>query len=281
MTVGIAAISQEDTDSKVVLAADRMITTGQNPQIEYEHTKSKIETVHDNGVVSCMAVASGTVSFIEAFFHRLNQKLDDSDPVDVQDIAQHAKEAYTELGQETVENQVLSKFGIELSDLTEKQEEYDSEVLQALLKDVAEGQNDYSRQLEVVLGGIDGFGAQIYAIQDFDLNPQNKIGYHAVGSGTQPARAAFIRNSYNTKSDIKEGILNTIEAKTRSEDARGVGGEMDLAIVNQPSNGQECCVMLDDDEKEEWESLYEEIVEAEKDARKGVINQDDLEYTHE
>ena len=278
MTVGIAAISQECRNPKVVLAADRMITTGQNPQLEYEHTKSKIQIVYDNDVVSCMGVASGAVSFIEDFFYRLEDKLDDSEPVSVRDIAEKARDAYTELGQDTVENQVLSQLGFELSDLSEDQEKFDSDVLGAMLEDVAEVQNEYAQQLGVVLGGIDGFGGQIFSIENFDLNPQNTIGYHAVGSGTHPARAAFIRNGYDTKSDLQEGILNTIEAKHRSEDARGVGSEMDLAVVTQPSEGEDCCIVLEDDEKTEWISLYEDVIEAEKEAREDVINRADLEF---
>lgn len=279
MTVGIAAIAQEDRDPKVIVAADRMITTGQNPQIEYEHTKSKIESIHDNGVVNCMGVASGTVSFIEDFFYRLDEKLDGSDPISVRDIAEKARDVYAQLGRDRVENQVLSQLDVELSDLTENQHEFDSEVLQALLQDVSDGQKEYAQQLEVVLGGIDGMGAHIFSIEGFDLHPQNNIGYHAVGSGTQPARAAFIRNGYDTTNDFKNGVLNTIEAKHRSEDARGVGSEMDLGVVTQPSDGADCCIVLDDEPKNKWRDLYEDIVGAEKEAREDIITQDDLEFS--
>lgn len=278
MTVGISVICQESTDPKVVLAADRMITTGRNPRIEYEHTKSKIQTIHDDDVVACMGVASGTVSFIEEFFHRLDEQISESEPLNIRDIAERGREVYTELGKDTVQNQVLDKLDISLNELSENRHDYDSDVLSSLLSDVAESQNDFASQLEVLIVGVDGFGGHIYSIQNFDMDPQNNIGYHAVGSGTQPARSVFIRNEYDTNESVKRAILNTIEAKNRSEEARGVGTEMDIAIVNQPTSGSQCCEVLTEPEKEQWEEIYEEIVDAELEARDGVISDNDLKY---
>lgn len=281
MTVGIAAICQEDTRPRVVFAADRMITTGQNPRIEYEHTKSKIQAVHDNGVVSCMGVASGTVSYIEEFFHRLEEKLDNGDPIAVRDIAEKANDAYTELGKDTVQNKVLDQFGIELESLSNNQNQFDTDILSGLLSDISEAQQDFASQLEVVLGGIDGSGGpQIFSIQAFDMNPQNNIGYHTIGSGTQPARSVFIRNQYDTTSNVKKGLLTTIESKYRSEEARGVGNELDVAVAKQPIEGETCCEVLDETRKGEWVDLYDDIVTAEQDAREDVIRDAGLEYTH-
>lgn len=278
MTVGIAVISQESSGPKVVLAADRMITTGRSPRIEYEHTKSKIQTIHDDEVVSCMGVASGTVSFIEEFFHRLENELSETEPLNVRDVAEKAREVYTELGQDTVQNQVLDKLDIDLSDLSENKHDYDSDVLSSLLSDVNEAQENFASQLEALIVGVDGFGGHIFSIQGFDMDPQNNIGYHAVGSGTQPARSVFIRNEYSTEESVDRAILNTIEAKHRSEEARGVGTEMDIAIVNQPAADADCCEVIDDSDKKEWEEVYQDIVDAEQEARDGVISDSGLKY---
>lgn len=280
MTVGIAAICQEDTTPKVVLAADRMITTGQNPQIEYEHTKSKIQTIHGDDVVTCMGIASGTVSFIEEFFKRLQDKLNEREPIDVRDIAKRGREAYTELGRDTIQHRYLDKFDIELKELANGNTELDSGVLTSFLKDIAEGQSEFSSQLEVVIGGIDGSGAHLYSVDGFDLEPHDTIGYHAVGSGTQPARSVFIRNEYDTTCSLKEGLISAIESKSRSEEARGVGADMDLAVVRSPNESGECCDVLDESHREEWEELYDDIVTAERDARDDIIKADDLEYEH-
>lgn len=278
MTVGIAAISQEEDDPKIVLAADRMITTGQNPRIEYEHIRSKIQSVHDNDVVSCMAVASGTVSFIEGFFDRLDDELSDSDPATVGQIAETARDQYATLGRKTVDNQVLSQFDLTISEITSGDPPFESEILSSILSDVADAQDRFSQQLEVVIGGIDGLGAHIYSIQNFDLDPQNTIGYHAVGSGTQPARSAFIRNEYDPRWGIDQGIINTIEAKRQSEEARGVGSEMDIAVVTMPEAGAECCVKFDEERKNKWTDLYGKIVDAENESREDTISEESVEY---
>lgn len=278
MTVGIAAICQEDKDPHVVLAADRMITTGVKPRIEYEHTESKIQTIHDNEVVNCMGVASGTVTYIEEFFDRLDEKLEGTEPTSVKDIAQRARDAYTELAQDTAENTVLDQLDISLSELSDLDEDRDSDVVASLLSDVADHQNDFANQLEVLLGGVDGLGAHLYSVEQFDLNPQNTIGYHAVGSGTQPAQSVFIRNSYDTSANVKRGILNVIEAKDRSEQARGVGTEMDLAIIQPPIEGEQCCEVFSEDRKREWVNLYERIIEEEQSVREDIISESALDH---
>lgn len=278
MTVGIAAICQEDSNPKVVIAADRMITTGSNPQIEYEHTRSKIQTLWDNDVVTCMAVASGTVSFIEAFFRDLNGKLENQSPASVEQIADKARETYTELGRTTVENQILSKFDLELSDLTGGDPNFESDILSTFLNDIADAQERFKNRLEILVGGIDGLGPQIYSVQNFDLDPQNTIGYHAIGSGNQPARSVFIRNQYSTNCRIERGIINTVEAKRQSEEARGVGAEMDIAVVNSPNSGVECCHTFDENLKEDWTEFYDDIKDAEDEAREETIREEDIEY---
>lgn len=278
MTVGIAAISQEGLDPKVVLAADRMITTGQNPQIEYEHTRSKIETLHDNSIVSCMAIASGTVSFIEQFFIKVEDEFSDEDPMSVKEIADKARDAYTEVGHETVENQVLEKFDLTIPELTNGETGFESDVLSSFLSDVADAQDDFSRQLEVLIGGVDPQGAHIYSIQGFDLSPQNTIGYHAVGSGTQPARSVFIRNEYSTQTDVNRSIINTIEAKVQAEEARGVGRKMDLAVVNRPEEGEQCCDEFSETKKNKWIDVYKDITEAEQKKRREFISDEDPTY---
>jgi hypothetical protein len=255
-----------------------MITTGQNPRIEYEHTRSKIKEVHDGDVVTCMAVASGTVSFIEQFFTNLDSRLSETDPTGIDHIAKEARKAYTEAGRNTVENQVLDKFGLEISDLTQGNTDFESDVLSSFLSDVSDAQDNFSQQLEVVLGGVDALGPRIYSIQNFDLDPQNTIGYHTIGSGTQPARSVFIRNEYDTDCDIDQGIISTIEAKKQAEEARGVGTEMDLAVINRAQDDSECCELFDRQKKAKWESLYNDIIEAEKEARQETINTESLQY---
>lgn len=271
MTVGIASICEENQTGKVVLAADRMITTGRNPRIEYEHTKSKIQTINDDDVVAAMAIASGTVTLIEEFFHRLNDKIDE--PTTVRDIARTGREVYTKLGKDTVQHERLDKLGIELDDLANNQDQFDQNVLSSLLGDVNDAQQEFASQLEVLIGGVDGMGCHLFSIQAFDMNPHNTIGYHAIGSGTQPARSVFIRNEHETSCDLTTAVINTIEAKHRSEEARGVGTEMDLAIVEMPQEGSDNCRMLED-EKDGWVDLYDEIVEAEREAREQTISEE-------
>ena len=132
--------------------------------------------------------------------------------------------------------------------------------------------------MEVVLGGIDALGPHIYSIQNFDLDPQNTIGYHTIGSGNQPARSVFIRNEYDTNCSIDQGIISTIEAKKQAEEARGVGTEMDLAVVNRAQDGAECCELFPRPKKAKWESLYSDIVEAEQEARQETISTESLDY---
>lgn len=275
MTVGIAAVCESNANNpKVVIAADRMVTSGRVTKIEYEHTKTKIEAVHDDDVVKCMGVTAGDISLSDDFFLKLNSRLDDNDPMQVEDIVDYAVDSYQDIITEAVNRQVLGPFNITLDELTSDEVSLESGTVQALMSDILDKKNEIVSNMNILLTGVDPLGTTLCSIPDGDVARHDSIGYHAIGSGRQPARTSFIRSEYDTFCSLDNALLSVVEAKTQSEGAQGVGEKMYIAIIDQDG-----CYQFGNSEIKDVVGLYDMIQDSEQDARKTVI--EDEEYIFE
>jgi len=276
MTVGIAAACCTDTaNPKIVIAADRMVTSGRVTKIEYEHTETKLRTVLNDDINTIMAVASGDTSLSDDFFHKLDEKLEDMDPFGSEQIIQEAVSAFQDMSTEAINRQVLGGFDMTVSELQTDEVNLDPETVQALVADVVEKRDEIVNGLTVMFGAIDAQGTHLTSIIRGDVARHDSIGYHAIGSGGQPARSSFIRSQYDTSCNIETALLSAVEAKRQSEAAQGVGNKMDIAVVSR-----EGCHDLAQDEIDEVVDLYDEIVDEEKTARENVIEEVDYRYIH-
>jgi len=259
---------------KIVIAADRMVTSGRITKIEYEHTETKLRVVHNDEVVQCMAVSAGDTSLSDDFFLKLGSKLEDDDPTTVEDIVAKATESYQDMITEAVNRQVLAPFDMDLSELKGSDVELESGTTQALIQDVVEKRDEIVANITVLLAGLDGLGSTLCSIPDGDVARHDSIGYHAIGSGRQPARTSFIRSQYDTECTLDDALLSVVEAKTQSEGAQGVGEKMDIAIIEQDRG----CYQFDEPEIEELVGTFEDILEAEENARQSIIADDPYSF---
>jgi len=288
MTVGLAAACNGGDDPQVVIAADRMITSGHATRIEYEHTKSKLDEVVDNQSASvdgvhCMAASSGTVSYVDKFFTKLKSKVRNTEPAGVEHIATMGAEVIQEMTRDRANRQVLNQFGISLEDLRNGRVAMEEDTIHNLLGEISNERGTILSQLDVLFAGIDHTGSNIYSIPDGNVSPHNRIGYHSIGSGRQPARSSFIRSRYDEDCSIEETLLSVTEAKRQSEEAQGVGAEMDIAIVS----GSRGCYNLSNEtettdgensEVEELLELHNRVAQAEMDAREEAIADADYDF---
>jgi len=290
MTVGIAAACEGSGEAHVVVAADRMITSGMVTRIEYEHTRSKLNVIVDDPDASvegvyCVALAAGTVAYSDAFFTKLNQKLDEIEPAGINHIAELGSQVIQEITRERGNKQVLNQFGITLEEIRDGSVNMSDEIITQLLSEVSEEQTRILEHLEVIFAGVDHTGANIYSIPDGNVAPHNTIGYHAIGSGAQPARSSFIRERYDPECDIEDSLLTVVESKIQSEEAQGVGARMDVSAISQ---SQGCYKLSDETDIEDGElselgelkKIYEEVKEAERDARAEALSSSDYEFSY-
>lgn len=278
MTVGIAAICEADTDDpKVVVAADRLVTSGRAARREYEHTSSKMLDVYGaDGASSCVAlgVGAGSVSLTDEVFYKVNQKIADDAPGMTRQIAQYAVTSLQQVVQETIERQVLSAQGLDLGTFNQIQGNMNPNVATGIYQDIIQKKEETLRQVNILLGGVDGNGAHIYNILNNDMSRNDSIGYLTVGSGAEPANSAFIRNRYDDTCELSDALLSVTEAKAQAEEAQGVGRDMDIAILHE--GGRED---LDSSQLEELRDIYDEIVDAEREARNDTVEENNYSFS--
>jgi len=275
MTVGIASLCEtEDDDSKVILSADRMVTTGLVAPIEYEHTESKMLPLVEDDELVVMGVGAGSLSFIDDFFYNLRNKIEEDNLENVREIAVESTDIFKDILHETINRQVLNPLGFELSDL-KNQQQFHPQVLQSLLQDVTEKQEQVYGSLQIMLVGIDKSGGHIYSVQNGDIARHDSIGYHSIGSGTHPAHSTFISNRYDSACDINNALLSVVEAKMQAEEAQGVGRDMDIAVISKDGFEE-----LDNGEIQKLRNIQEEIAEKQVQTRNKVINDNGYDYTN-
>jgi len=278
MTVGIGAICEANTEEpKVVVAADRLVTSGLAARREYEHTSSKMLDVFGaDGSSPCVAVGvgAGSVSLADEVFYKIDRKIANDSPGTTRQIADFGVVALQEVVQETIERQVLSPHDLDLDKFNTIQGQMNPNIVQGIYQEMMESKNEVLGRVNLLLAGVDGDGAHLYNIRHNDMSRNDSIGYLAVGSGAEPARSAFIRNRYDDTCELDDALLSVTEAKEQAEEAQGVGREMDIAVLTEDGRRD-----LSTEELKELRSVYEDIVDAEQSARDEAIEQNN--YTFE
>ena len=278
MTVGIAAICEANTDEpKVVVAADRLVTSGIAARREYEHTSSKMHelcgSTGDNGCVS-VGVGAGSVSFTDEIFFKLSQNLKQNPAESARDVAQDCTSALQVMVKETIERQVLSPHNLTLDTFNEKQGQMNPNIVQGIYQEMMEKKEEVLSQVSILLAGVDKRGAHIHNVRDNDMSRADSIGYLTVGSGAEPANSTFIRNRYDDTCSLSDALLSVTEAKAQAEEAQGVGRKMDISVLSGSGRHD-----LTEDELKELRKVYENVVEAERYARRGEIRQNNYTFT--
>lgn len=270
MTVGIVAACETDTmQSKVVFAADKMLTAQRASPIEYEHPGTKMTQVAPTADhLDVYLVYSGTVSHAKEFTDQLSATINnvrqETPNIGVRQIAKLADNTYSNFVQKRVQSVALDPLGLELSDL-QRQHKFKDNFFDSVWGDVQSVRKDVYDNLNVLLGGVDSGGAHIYGVDKTGLRNLNDTGYAATGSGVQPAESEFIRNEYNTECPLEDSLSLVVAAKMRAEDAQGVGKETDIAVAGVPAErlGQNEIDFLRDREKE--------IQDLQEEAKKEVL----------
>jgi len=278
MTVGIAAICEAETDSpKVVVAADRLVTSGRAARREYEHTSSKMLDVFGaDGSSPCVAVGvgAGSVSLADEVFYKIEGKISSNSPGTTRQIGEFAMEGLQEVVRETINRQVLSPHDLDLNTFNQIQNQMNSGVVQGMYQDIMEKKEETLSQVNILLAGVDGNGGHLYNILHNDMARNDSIGYLTVGSGGEPANSTFIRNRYDDSCSLSDALLSVTEAKSQAEEAQGVGREMDIAVISEDGRRD-----LDETEVSELRDIHDEIIEAEMEARNETVEQNSYDFS--
>jgi len=280
MTVGVAAIVEYGTDNpRVLLGADRMLTTRQLSAIEHEHSESKISALGEmlpSTNVQC--VVSGAISLGEELKNRIDRRIqaeaeeNGAQAIGVQYVAKCASEEYRRLVRNKIENWVLSSYGLELDDLS-KQHQFKDNFMNSILTEVENAENQINDNLSMLLGGVDTTGAYIYDISNNDHTSHVNPGYATIGSGTQPAQSEFIKVNYSKSCGLDKGMSVVGAALYEAQQASGVGGEVDIGVISFLSNDT-----LERGVVTELMDREETIVDAQEDLREDHVGENPIDW---
>lgn len=272
MTVGIAAVCEsEQNQPRIILAADRLVTTGMAARIEYEHTNSKMETVFVEDEITVMGVAAGSLSLADDMFYKIGGYIDNNSISSVREIVEYGVDSYHDMLKETIERQVLKPNGFTRESFNNRQQQLNPQIAQGIYQDMLEIQNKVESSLNILIAGVDDSGAHIYSIQGGDMARFDSIGYHCVGMGAEPANSAFIRTRYNDECSVDDALLAVVDAKIQSERAQGVGREMDISVLSR-GNIDQC------EDIGELRDIHEDVSDAEQEARGSVLDEKDYNF---
>ncbi len=233
MTVGIGALSNADADPKVVMAADRMVTVGKGSGIEYENTDSKLQVVVDSGGIVAMAIGSGSLTLIDDVIRRLENQMVTDPPKSMEELMEKARKAYQEMERETINNNVLSTFNIDMSDIMGEETNVPHQFQETIINDIASVRETIRENVNILFGGVSDGSGYLFTLSSGDFTPYTNTGYCLVGSGSGSGQLTFIRNRYDPDdANLTEALFSVGEAKIQAEERQGVGQEMDVAIVS-------------------------------------------------
>jgi len=270
MTVGIAAICRNDDDPHVLVAADRMVTFGQQGGIEYEDTASKIIPVVTSNEVTAVGLGAGLSTYIDEIHQCTQQLLSDPNnqaPTTLRDAMDFLLTAYKVTVRETITNQVTAPLGYTLDDLRDQDVDVPEKIQESIAQQARDIREEAQQNVRFLLAGVGADGAGIFQVSGMDYTNFTDMGYSVVGSGSDSARLTFIRRRYDEYASYREGVFTVLEAKDQAEERQGVGQDMDLVSIGDDLH------RFDTGEKETLRQKLHKIEAEEREARKNVMEE--------
>jgi hypothetical protein len=248
MTVCIAAICEKG--ELAIIVSDRLLTS-EGMLLEFEHSTPKIVALTNN----CAAAIAGDMQVSTELFELARPKIDGVENATVSDVGKCVYDAFFELRQKKIEEDILRPKGIR--DLKEYHK-----LQKQLLRDVVlmiENQIDaFELELQVLVAGVEEDGAHIYCIEDpSDFTTYDARGYHAIGIGARHALTSLTVQGYDQKTSFAKAIMSTYEAKKIAEGAPHVGSKStNMMFISKSANA-----MVEAEDIEEFNNLYQTKVQ--------------------
>jgi len=266
MTVGIAAIAQSEDNPYAIVAADRMVTVGDEGGVEYEDTESKIEPFLQTDQTSAVVVGAGRTMLIDEIIDSLHTIVagEQSNITTARSAMNYVNAAYQQTIRNTISNQVFAPLGYRLEDLQDPDTHIPNEIQATVAEQAQNIRQQYQDRAQLIVAAVGNDGAGIFYVTGSDYTNASDIGYATIGTGYESASLTFIRREYDKNADYREGVFTVLEAKSQSEERQGVGQQMDMILI-QAGHQQ----VIDDTQT--LRNKLDEINRAERQARENVI----------
>lgn len=216
MTVCIAALAEDR--KKLYAISDCMISL--NAPLPYQYETNDVPKIIDLNEKSIMMIAGSTL-FGNEIATIAKLKISNSEET-MQTIVEKVREAYQEYRLKLIEEAVLKPRKMTFDDYFEKQQSLNQEVVNS----IENALTTTNIEVDIIVAGYDDSVCHIYTITHPGVVVSNdSIGYACVGIGAPHAQLYFIDGNYEKSLTIEKVQKLVKEAKSRSENAPGVGKE--------------------------------------------------------
>jgi 20S proteasome alpha/beta subunit len=224
VTVCIAAIYNKNS---IIGVSDRMITAG---DIQFQPPARKIIPVTSSIVIMTAGDANVQQQLLTATSTYIDKRLavDSKTWIPVKDIANFYRNRYTEINAEEAEKAILVPQGLTFETFLRKQKEMSQEYISDLAYKLQRFAID---DIATIVAGVDDEGAHIYTVRNGEVSWDNKVGFSAVGIGSNHALSHIMLSGYSKDATETKALLTVHQAKKRAEVSPGVGQDTDMFLT--------------------------------------------------
>lgn len=224
MTVCIAALCGDGEDTKVIVAADHLVTSG--GFMEFEHPGSKIVELCDQALVM---VAGNTIDGMRLVNEAAAAM--DGEPVSIPELSQNLGQRYAAARLHRAEQIVLVPRGLSLESFYNMHNQLNQQVV--MLLDNALG--EFGLGVELLLAGVDEDGGHIHTNGDpgGGNSDHGPIGWAAIGTGAVHVLQSMAGFAHAPDANYGQTLFRVYASKCRAEVAPGVGHETDVAVISR------------------------------------------------
>ena len=253
LTICIGTIC--DNGKKAIVITDRMVTSS-GLSVEFEH-ETKIQKLAEK----CLIVTAGDASIHEEILRPVEEKYKNIDSPKISDIVDDIKQEWCNLRIRIIEENFFRPRNLTMNEYYERQADFIEYFISSAEDYIV---NEELIDLELLLIGIDIYGAHLYYITDPGTSrPYTSLGFCSIGSGEPHAENSLIANHFSRTWTLEEAMYLTYEAKKQAEIAPGVGEYTNIAYVDE----KECHFVSDETIKKLhhiYEKKDEQIIEPSK-----------------
>lgn len=233
VTICIASICnrvEEGYLPAIVFCADRLLSSG----VTFEHGNPKIKIIPDRAIV--MEAGDATTSDLIIDKEVLSIE---TGKLDLKQIAEKINDNIISLRTKLIDNNVLSKFGLNFNDLATT--EIPPTTFRFIMDEIKKIEEDID--LEFILAGFDKDGSpHLFKISSNNgVQCMNSVGFVNSGSGGILSLIEMTKSEHSNSILDSEAILKVYSAKKSAERVAGVGRKTDLGVlflVNSEKEGE-------------------------------------------
>lgn len=245
MTVGIAAIANDNDEKTIIFATDQMMSVGIRTADLPMVTKGFL--VHDRW----FALYAGTVTLVPPIVQKVRTALSAAATADIAEVSSTFVRVYQEERARIAEQAVLSPFGLDMPTFISLLATNQS----AELADMKRRIQDFDFDCEFLVGGFDASRRpHIFTVTPPGIeNHYDSIEFWSIGSGSEAALSNLLFRRINSRTPLKQAIYHVAEAKFMSEFSMGVG--KNTLFLTLTPNGE--CKMLSNTEVPKLRQIWE------------------------